>query len=78
MDFRAWQMNPHDTVSKNVELALQNYMSKMGTPPQILECSPDVELPEGLQVVVNRIKLPNNILYVGSVADEQEEMDLAS
>ena len=69
--YREWQMDKNP-LPKEISNAVQNYITKMGNPPYILEHSDqlgNVELPEGLQIVVKAERIPKNILLIG-VQDE--------
>ena len=72
--YRIWQMNMKNTIPQEISNAVQNYINKMGIPPCILEHSDqlvNVQLPEGLQIVVKAERIPKNILLIG-VPDEQD------
>lgn len=66
--FRAWQTGKHST-PEEISLAVQNFIDKFGFPPSVLEVSDRleaVELPEGLQLVTNVVRIPKNIMLVGT------------
>lgn len=66
--YRGWQMNLKNSLQDEVQTALQEYLRKHGKPPQILEVSTkleQVELPEGMNVVVQAVRLPKNIILLG-------------
>lgn len=68
MTYRAWQTGKNST-PEEISLAVQNFITKFGFPPSVLEVSDrleEVELPEGLQVVVSAVRIPKNILLLGS------------
>jgi len=68
--YRGWQCNPKQSLPDNISLALQNHIDKFGIPAEILEVSDQlekVELPEGLNLVTNVVKMPKNIILVGRV-----------
>lgn len=68
-EYRAWQANPKNSFPSEVSAAIQSYMDRYGFPPQVLEISDQlekVELPEGLQMVVSAVRIPKNILLLGS------------
>lgn len=66
--FRAWQTGKNST-PEEISLAVQNFIDKFGFPPSVLEVSDrleKVELPEGLQLVTNVVRIPKNIMLVGT------------
>lgn len=66
--FRAWQTGKNST-PEEISLAVQNFIDKFGFPPSVLEVSDRleaVELPEGLQLVTNVVRIPKNIMLVGT------------
>jgi hypothetical protein len=72
--YRAWQMNSKNPVPQEISTAVQNFISKMGYPPQILEHSDQlekVELPDGLSLVKSSVRIPKNMLLIG-VSHEEE------
>jgi len=71
--YRGWQANPKNSFPSEVSAAIQSYMDRYGFPPQVLEISDrleKVELPEGLQMVVSDVRIPKNILLLGSEESE--------
>ena len=71
--YRGWQANPKNPFSSEVSAAVQSYIDRYGFPPQVLEISDQlekVELPEGLQMVVSAVRIPKNILLLGSEESE--------
>ena len=73
--YRIWQMSNKNSITDEISLATQNYIQRMGIPPQILEHSDQlekVELPEGLQLVTHSVRIPKNILLIG-VQDEDNQ-----
>jgi hypothetical protein len=65
-------MNPKNDPAVEVSQALKQYMSRYGQPPTIIECHADsLPLPEGMNLVVKRVRIPANILLLG-VSDEEE------
>lgn len=72
MQYRGWQVNPKVPFGQEISSALQFYIEKHGLPAQVLEVSdqlPASELPEGLQLVTNVVRIPKNILLVGRYDD---------
>lgn len=72
--FRAWQTGKNST-PEEISLAVQNFIDKFGFPPSVLEVSDRleaVELPEGLQLVTNVVRIPKNIMLVGTEESEVE------
>ena len=70
--FRAWQTGK-SSAPEEISLAVQNFIDKFGFPPSVLEISDrleKVELPEGMQVVVSAVRIPKNIMLVGSEETE--------
>ena len=68
MVYRGWQVNPKNDFGQEISSALQFYIDKHGLPAQVLEISdqlPASELPEGLQLVTNVVRIPKNIVLVG-------------
>lgn len=68
MTYRAWQTGKSST-PKEISLAVQNFIDKFGFPPSVLEVSDRLEavqLPEGLQLVTNVVRIPKNIMLVGT------------
>lgn len=68
MGFRGWQTEGK-TLPVEISNAVQKYIQMNGYPPQILEISEQVdqkELPEGLQMVVHAVRLPKNVMFVGT------------
>ena len=68
-------MSNKNSITDEISLATQNYIQRMGIPPQILEHSDQlekVELPEGLQLVTHSVRIPKNILLIG-VQDEDNQ-----
>lgn len=66
--FRAWQTGK-GTTQDEISNAVKIFIEKHGFPPQILEVSDkleQVELPEGLQLVKNVVRIPKNIMLVGT------------
>ncbi len=71
--FRGWQMSQKNTVQQEISNAVSFYIQKNGFPPKILEVSDqlgNVELPEGLQIVMSAHHIPKNIFLIG-VNDEE-------
>lgn len=69
MTYRGWQSNPKNSFPSEISAAVQFYIDRYGFPPQVLEISDQlekVELPEGLQMVVSAVRIPKNILLLGS------------
>lgn len=66
MLYTMWQSDSKSATSDDVRQAIDSYIKKFGTPPNILETPlKDVPLPEGM--VVRWINLPKNILLIGKV-----------
>ena len=68
MTYRAWQTGKSST-PEEISLAVQNFIDKFGFPPSVLEVSDRLEavvLPEGLQIVKNVVRIPKNIMLVGT------------
>ena len=68
MIYEGWQISNTVSLDENIRQAIAVYIKKHGIPPNILEYSVDlkeVKLPEGLNMVVDIIKIPRNILLVG-------------
>ena len=68
MEYRGWQISPKNTFAQEVSNATQFFIEKYGTPPQVLEYSDQlesVELPEGLQLVTNVVRIPKNVILLG-------------
>lgn len=75
MTYRGWQMNPKNSTSIEIQNALQFYIQKNGYPPQILEVSDQldsVELPEGLQLVTNVVRIPKNVILLGVRVEDED------
>lgn len=73
MTYRGWQANPKNSFPSEVSTAIQSYINRYGYPPQVLEVSDQlekVELPEGLQIVKNVVRIPKNIMLVGTEETE--------
>ena len=67
-DYEGWQISNTVSLSENIRLAVEMYIRKHGTPPDILETPlKDIPLPEGMNIVTRWINLPKNILLVGKV-----------
>jgi len=72
-EYRGWQANPKNSFPSEISAAVQSYIDRYGFPPQVLEISDQlekVELPEGLQMVVSAVRIPKNILLLGSEESE--------
>lgn len=66
-------MSTKNSVRQEISEAVKFYISKNGFPPKILEVSDqleNVELPEGLQIVMSTHRIPKNIILIG-VSDEE-------
>lgn len=66
--FRGWQMNTKNPFPVEVSVAIQEFIKRYGYPPPVLEVSDqleNVELPEGLQVVVRSVRIPKNEILMG-------------
>ena len=67
---RMWQINNMNKINENISQALKNYIEKHGLPEQIvlehggLEA---IELPESMNIVVSAVRIPKNILLIGSL-----------
>lgn len=74
MNYMLYQMPMKKTPQEDVMDALRYYIEKYGQPPGILlEKSINlnqVELPEEMNVVIKSIRIPKNMLLIGSVEDE--------
>lgn len=72
MDYMLYQMPMKKTPQEDVMDALRYYIEKYGQPPGILlETSlENLELPEDMNVVTKSIRIPKNMLLIGSVEDE--------
>lgn len=71
-EYRAWQTGKSST-PEEISLAVQNFIDKFGFPPSVLEVSDrleTVEMPEGLQIVKNVVRIPKNIMLVGTEETE--------
>jgi len=70
-----WQLNMKD-VGQSISDALQHYIKKYGQPPQILlEVSnklEEVPLPDGMNIVVQSLRVPKNILFVGEIHEKPQ------
>lgn len=68
-DFRGWQFDPKDELSKSVRDALQNYIDHNGLPEQILLETglEEVPLPESMNIVMRSVRIPKNVLLVGEM-----------
>ena len=76
MTYRAWQTGKAST-TEEISLAVQNFIDKFGYPPSVLEVGQglvNVQLPEGMQVVVSAVRIPKNIMLVGGEREENDEM----
>jgi hypothetical protein len=63
-----WQTSK-GTTQQEISQAFQSFFSKFGVPPQVLEVSDKlekVELPEGLTLVTNVVRIPKNIMFIGT------------
>jgi hypothetical protein len=67
--YQLYQLGKSDSVAS----VLAEYERKYGRPPQILEVSPQFDLPEGLTLVVSRTRLPSNIMLLGMIEDENNQ-----
>lgn len=68
MDYEGYQLSDTLSLSENVRQAIEIYIQKHGTPPNILETQlKEVPLPEGMNIVTRWISLPRNILLVGKI-----------
>lgn len=67
-----YQMPMKKTPQEDVMDALRYYIEKYGQPPGILlETSlENLELPEDMNVVTKSIRIPKNMLLIGSVEDD--------
>jgi len=72
--FRGWQTSK-GTTQQEISNAVALFIEKYGFPPQVLEVSDkleQVELPEGLQLVKNVIRVPKNIMLIGVEDDKAD------
>jgi len=64
-----WQLSNMKQVDQGVSDALAHYIKKYGNPPQLLlEVSDKLEpvsLPDGMNIVVQSIRVPKNIIFIG-------------
>ena len=67
-----WQLNMKQE-DYGIPAALNFYIKKYGEPPQILlEVSDKLEkisLPDGMNIVKKSIRVPKNIIFIGSTED---------
>ena len=72
MNYMLYQMPMKKTPQEDVMDALRYYIQKNGQPPKILvETSLEkLELPEEMNVVIKSIRIPKNMLLIGSVEDD--------
>lgn len=64
------------SIPTNIQNAWQNFFEKFGQPPQVLETAiplQEIELPEGVQLVISASHLPKNIMLMGMVEIEEDE-----
>lgn len=70
IDYLGYQLNDAVSLSENVRQAIDVYIRKHGTPPNVLETPlKDVPLPDGMSIVVRWISLPSNIFLVGKTEE---------
>jgi len=68
-------MNTKNLFLQEVSTAVQFYINKYGYPPQVLEYSDRlerVELPEGLQLVTNVVRIPKNMILLGRKEEDEQ------
>ena len=67
-----WQLNLKQD-NYGIPTALEFYIKKYGMPPQLLlEVSDKLEkvsLPDGMKIVKKAIRVPKNIIFIGSTED---------
>lgn len=69
-DYRGWQFSEKEPISESVKNALDNYIKRNGLPEQILletGIGEEFPLPEGMNIAVQVVDLPRNILLVGKL-----------
>ena len=73
--YRMWQTGK-GTTQQEISWGVQLFIDKFGVPPQVLEVSDElekVELPEGLTLVTNVVRIPKNIMFIGT--EDTDETD---
>lgn len=68
--YMLWYQNV--PVTDRVKNAIEYYQKRYGNPPSIIETPLEEELPEGMSVVVKRVRIPKGNLLVGEVVRDNE------